>query len=109
MQLVSRVDENLLRDIATQTGGSFFALRNLDELKVAYDEIYGRYDHTYTLTYEVENSDHLERDIIVEVVGSMMQTRRQYTAGESLTQYVRIDDVQTSNFFKQIGGTLGGK
>lgn len=102
-------DENLLRDMATQTGGSFFALRNIDELKVAYDEIYGRYDHTYTLTYEVENSDYLERDIIIEVVGSMMQTRRQYTAGKSLTQYVRIDDVQTSNFFKQIGGTLGGK
>lgn len=102
-------DENLLRDMATQTGGAFFALRNLNELKIAYDEIYGRYDHTYTLTYEIANEDVLERDICIEVADAMMQSRRQYTAGEDLTQYVRIDDVQASNFFKQIGGTLGGK
>lgn len=101
-------NEDFMRYLAYQTGGTYFPISMLEELKVLKEEIGGTYDHIYTITYTVSNPEIVERNISIELTDSAIESRRQYTSDNSSVQYSMVNDKQTSDFFKQIGGTLGG-
>lgn len=101
-------DEAYLSNIASETGGTYFPASNAAALSAIYDEIRGFLRNSYTVTYQVTNTEQTERTIWIEAVDSMAQSRRMYTTDTSTEQYSQIYDAQSSDPFKQIGGTLGG-
>ncbi len=102
-------DENYLFKIAEDTEGTYFPANSVADLSSIYTEIRGSLRNSFTLTYEANDDGQTERSIWVEAVDSMAQSRRKYTSDVSKAQYSYINDVQISDFFKQIGGTLGGE
>lgn len=101
-------DEAYISNIASETGGSYFPASNAAALRAIYDEIRGFLTNSYTVTYQVANTEQTERTIWVEATDSMAQSRRMYTTDTSTEQYSQVFDTQSSNSFKQTGGTLGG-
>lgn len=101
-------DEAYLFNIASETGGTYFPASNAGALSAIYDEIRGFLRHSYTLTYQVADTEQTERTIWIEEVGSMVQSRRMYTTDITTEQYSQVYDAQSSDPFKQIGGSLGG-
>ena len=73
-----------------------------------YREIRSYLSNTYTLTYQAEKPELTERTIWIEATDSMAQARRKYSADMNQEQYSQISDQQTSDLFRQNGGTLGG-
>lgn len=101
-------DEAYLSNISSETGGTYFPASNAASLSAIYDEIRGFLRNSYTVTYQVGDTEQTERTIWIEAVDSMAQSRRMYTTDTSTEQYSQIYDAQSSDLFKQIGGTLGG-
>lgn len=101
-------NEDFMRYLSYQTGGIHFPISMHEELKMLKEEINGKYNHTYAITYTVSNPEIVERNISIGLADSAMESRRQYTSDNSAVQYSMVNDKQTSDFFKQIGGTLGG-
>lgn len=101
-------DEDYLMDISTKSGGTYFAAEDSTAVKAIYEEIRGVLNHSYTVTYQIENADAIERSIWIEAIDSVAQSRRWYSVYAVAGQYSQIDDKQASDFFKQVGGTMGG-
>lgn len=101
-------DEDYISNIASETGGTYFPASNAAALSAIYDEIRGFIRNSYTVTYQVTDTEQTERTIWIEAVDSMAQARRMYTTDVSTEQYSQIYDAQSSNLFRQNGGTLGG-
>ena len=101
-------DEEYLENIATQTGGTYFPASTTASLNALYREIRSYLNNTYTLTYQAEKPELTERTIWIEAADSMAQARRKYSADMEQEQYSQISDQQTSDLFRQNGGTLGG-
>lgn len=101
-------DETYLSDVASETGGSYFPATNASALSAIYDEIRGFLRNSYTITYKVSDAEKTERAIWIEDIESMAQTRREYTTDTTTEQYSQVYDPQSSDMFRQTGGTLGG-
>lgn len=101
-------DESYVSNIASETGGTYFSASNAASLSTIYNEIRGFLRNSYTVTYQVANTEQTERSVWIEAADSLAQSRRRYTTNTSTEQYSQIYDVQSSDLFRQIGGTLGG-
>lgn len=101
-------DEAYLSKIATETGGSYFPASNAATLSAVYEEIRGFLRNSYTVTYQVADTEQTERTIWIESINTSAQSRRMYTTDTTTEQYSQVYDVQSSDLFKQTGGTLGG-
>lgn len=101
-------DETYISNIASETGGTYFPANDAASLSAIYDEIRGFLRNSYTVTYQLTDTEQTQRTIWIEAVDSMAQSRRRYTSDISAEQYALMNDPQSSDFFKQIGGTLGG-
>ena len=102
-------DETYLANIAEETGGTYFPANNATALNAVYEEIRGFLTNAYTVTYEVCGEETMERVLRVESTQSLAQSRRIYTADAAAEQYSQINDAQSSDYFRQTGGTLGGE
>jgi len=102
-------DETYLANIAEETGGTYFPANNATALNAVYEEIRGFLTNAYTVTYEVCGEETMERVLRVESTQSLAQSRRIYTADATAEQYSQINDAQSSDYFRQTGGTLGGE
>lgn len=101
-------DEAYLSNIADETGGNYFPAANEAALGTIYDEIRSFLRNSYTVTYQATDEEQTERTIWIESKESMAQARRGYTTDTTAEQHSQVYDPQSSDLFKQIGGTLGG-
>lgn len=101
-------EEEYLANIAEETGGTFFPAVNTNALSAVYEEIRGFIANAYTVTYQVSEEETTERTISIESTQSLAQARRAYTADKNAEQYSQINDEQSSDYFRQTGGTMGG-
>ena len=77
-------------------------------MSAVYEEIRGFLRNSYTVTYQVADTEQTERTIWIESINTSAQSRRMYTTDTTTEQYSQVYDVQSSDLFKQTGGTLGG-
>lgn len=101
-------EEEYLANIAEETGGTFFPAVNTNALSAVYEEIRGFIANAYTVTYQVSEEETTERTVSIESTQSLAQSRRAYTADKNAEQYSQINDEQSSDYFRQTGGTMGG-
>ena len=101
-------DEAYLANIAEETGGVYFPAADASALNAIYEELRNFLKNTYTITYQVTAPEETERKVCIEVVDSFVQSRRKYSSIITGEQYSQIYDPQLSDFFKQIGSSLGG-
>ena len=102
-------EEAYLADIAEETGGNYFPAVSAAALGSVYEEIRGLITNAYTVTYVAAQEEVTERTIAMESTVSMARSRRAYTADPEEDQYASIQDEQSSDYFRQTGGTLGGR
>ena len=106
-------DEGTLQSIAANSGGQFIMVEDTAMLSATYDDIQSAVTNSYRLTYHVEG-DKENRKITVVDAGSGHEAARYYSTVKPEPEVPAdepedTNDTQVADFYRQIGGSEGGR
>lgn len=106
-------DEETLQSIAANSGGQFIMVEDTAMLSATYDDIQSAVTNSYRLTYHVEG-DKENRKITVVDAGSGHEAARYYSTVKPEPEVPAdepedTNDTQVADFYRQIGGSEGGR
>ncbi|MCR5794759.1 MAG: VWA domain-containing protein [Solobacterium sp.] len=104
-------DEDTLQSISKNTEGQFIMVENTAMLSSTYNDIQNAMTNSYRLTYTAAD-DKEYRKVAVKNTDNGNEAARYYSTAEEKAQpekETERDDTQAADYYRQIGGSEGGR
>lgn len=107
-------DEGTLQNISASTGGQFIMVEDTAQLSATYSDIQSAMTNSYTLTYEVDDEEEYRKIFIKEKdtgleAAKFYSTVKDEVETETEEKQEKQNDSQFADFYKQLGGSEGGR